>query len=57
VQAWYQAAFPESRQEAAGPGEVMVCQGRSGRAVLRCPAGEVRLGIAPDPAVAAALAA
>jgi hypothetical protein len=57
VQAWYQAAFPESRQEAAGPGEAMVGQGRTGRAVLRCPAGEVRLGIAPDPAVAAALTA
>jgi hypothetical protein len=57
VQAWYQAAFPDSRQEAAGPGEVMVRQSRTGRAVLRCPAGEVRLGIAPDPAVAAALAA
>jgi hypothetical protein len=35
----------------------MVRQGRTGRAVLRCPAGEVRLGIAPDPAVAGALAA
>jgi hypothetical protein len=56
VQAWYQAAFADSRPEAAGSGEAMVRQGSSGYAVLRCPGAEARLGIGPDLATARLLA-
>ena len=57
VQAWYQAAFPDSTPEATGSGEAMARHGRTGHAVLRCPGGEARLGIAPDQPTARALAA
>ncbi|HEX6674527.1 MAG TPA: hypothetical protein VF486_05820 [Actinomycetes bacterium] len=56
VQAWYQAAFPASRAQAAVAGETMARQGPTDYAVLRCPGGEARLGIAPDAATARTLA-
>ena len=56
VRAWYQAAFPDGREQAAAAGETMARQGPTGYAVLRCPGSEARLGIAPDAATARTLA-
>jgi hypothetical protein len=52
VAAWYVAAFPEARPSALRPGERLALESGEQAAALRCPAGEVRLGIAPGLAAA-----
>lgn len=54
--AWYGAAFPDAVGTADADGTA-VFDGARQDAVLRCVDGEVRLGIAPDPETARALAA
>lgn len=55
MSAWYAAAFPASIAT-VDPDGTAVFDGEAQDAVVRCPEGEVRVGIAPDFATARALA-
>lgn len=57
VNAWYRAAFPDAVAATGGDGRGgATFTGGEQRAVLACDGDEVRLGIAPDPATASAIA-
>jgi hypothetical protein len=55
IASWYRAAFG-SVPAGQRPGETLAVDGETQDAVMRCPGGEVRLGIGPDLATAQALA-
>jgi hypothetical protein len=54
--AWYEEAFPSTRESVAGPGDVLEFANDEQEAVLACPRSQVRMGIAPDRTTAARLA-
>jgi len=54
---WYAAAFPDARASGSAAGRGLVLDGGRQDAVLTCSGDEVRLGIAPDPSPARAMAA
>jgi hypothetical protein len=56
VAGWYAAAYPDERRVPPRGGEELVIEGDAQAAVLRCPRGEVRFGIAPELASARLLA-
>ncbi|MGH2957915.1 MAG: hypothetical protein ACRDL6_13090 [Solirubrobacterales bacterium] len=56
VSGWYSSAFPDAARRPPEAGEGLVAEGEGQSAVIRCPPGEVRVGIAPTLSVARRLA-
>jgi hypothetical protein len=56
VSGWYASAFPDEARRAPDAAEGLVVEGPEQSAVIRCPPGEVRVGIAPELGLARRLA-